>query len=109
VQFAIGKEGVSGAAVEFPPDCPTFPVEVWVHQSVLGERAKKLAEMVELLAGNATPVAANPQTLKLLDWQPDKVEGLEIRLYHGWVVVSLDPISTQRAAASGPVANYLSP
>ncbi|MFM7569990.1 MAG: hypothetical protein ACKO8O_15000 [Betaproteobacteria bacterium] len=114
IQFALGRAaGEEQAAEQAGPPMinakPGAPLEIWVHQSALGER---LPAVAEALAAVHQPLNVVKTTLPLLQAlalsQSDASEPVAIRVHEDWVVIGWDPnaAKSDSAASSARIVTH---
>jgi len=89
VQIAIGSGDVPDSSALFPSTPAASPIEVWLHQSSMGEPTGRLSDLVSLVSAGARTLPA-VQTIGLAAWRSALPEGVNVRTRDDWTILSFD-------------------
>jgi len=91
ILIGIGNEESPSRLVTYPPEREkSAPIEIWVHNSLFGERMASLAAIVEKIEDRVVPAAAKLQVLQLLLGPAQTSEPqFDVRFKQGWVVIGI--------------------
>ena len=91
ILIGIGNEDSPSRLVTYPPEREkSAPIEIWVHNSLFGERMASLAAIVEKIEDRVVPAAAKLQVLQLLLGPAQTTEPqFDVGFKQGWVVIGI--------------------
>jgi hypothetical protein len=91
ILVGIGNESSPRRLVTFPPEREkSAPIEIWVHNSLFGERLANLSAILETIEDRILPAAAKLQVSQLLPGQAQATEPqFDVGFQQGWVVIGL--------------------
>lgn len=102
VLVGIARKGDSPRLVTLPPECKSAaPIEIWVHTSLLGDRATLMVGVFDRLESEVLP-AASPFAVSQLQAPPaaEKWRAFDMKLHQGWIVVGLHKDAAPMVATS---------
>lgn len=91
ILIGIGNEDSPSRLVTLPPEREkSAPIEIWVHNSLFGERMASLAALVEKIEDSMVPSASKLQVLQLLLGPTQTAEPqFDVGYKQGWVVIGI--------------------
>lgn len=116
ILIGIGNEQSPERLVTYPPEREKpAPIEVWVHNSMLGQRLSGLAAIVEKIDDRVLPSAAQMQVLQVMFGAPpedptQKVENqFDVGFKQGWFVIGMKNDSVTPAPVAAAVTSSSAP
>jgi|GEM_PF-2798703 len=90
ILVGIGNEDSPRRLVTFPPEREkSAPIEIWVHNSLFGERLANLTAILGTIEDRILPAAAKLQVLQLLLGPQTAEPQFDVGFQQGWVVIGI--------------------
>jgi len=91
ILVGIGKQANSAKLAElFPDRKKPFPIEIWVHSSMLGEQLAGMATLAEKIENYVVPAAMQLQVLQVvMGATPSPERTFDVSFQQGWLVIGL--------------------
>jgi len=102
ILIGVGNEDSPRKLVTCPPKCQSHaPIEIWVHQSLLGQRLGSVASIWDRVDQGVFPTPSQFQVMQLVPRLKPAERPFEVNLTEGWLVIGLqnDPATLTLASA----------